>query len=179
MTKKAVAAAAVVSGVLHGVLLAVGIGLLAMVFAAYWGAPWPVVLAGGVLGLSGGTALARRVWFPCAAPAAVPPAEPASEPIRFPGFADEFERLAARQRVLASLLIAALAALLAVRVAAEFGWTALFGLPRERLLYAALAVAAVVLPLGLWNWRCPRCRRNLGPSLSIRSCPRCGIVLRG
>jgi hypothetical protein len=58
-------------------------------------------------------------------------------------------------------------------------WPTLFGVPAERLLVGTLLVVAVVLPLGLWNWRCPNCRRNLGRSLSIKQCPHCGIVLRG
>lgn len=98
---------------------------------------------------------------------------------RYPGIQDEFERIQARQRVLGTLLIAALLMLVALRFVPEQKWPPLFGVPRDRLLIGLPAALAILFPLGLLNWRCPHCRRNLGRSLSLRQCPRCGVVLRG
>ena len=77
------------------------------------------------------------------------------------------------------LLIAALLVLAGLRLAPQQKWPAPFGVARESLLFGTLSVVAIVLPLGLLNWRCPHCRRNLGGRLSIRQCPHCGMVLRG
>lgn len=176
MLKEILKTATFAHAVLHAVLLTVFLGLLAMVLAAWLGGDLWVALGAGVLGLVAGAAVSRRVWFEKTAPVAeVPP----PKEWRLPRVQDEYERVRARQCVLAFLLIAALLMLAALRWAALQDWPTLFGVPVERLLAGTLVVVALVFPLGLWNWRCPNCRRNLGRSLAIKQCPRCGIVLRG
>ncbi len=81
--------------------------------------------------------------------------------------------------MLGGVLVFSLLALGAVRIAYYEDWPAVFGIPRHQVLTGALVAAAVVLPLGLLNWRCPNCKANLGRSLSILQCPKCGVVLRG
>ncbi len=174
MPKRIITAAALLYSVLHSALLTVFLGIAAMILAAYLGAGGLAIIGVGVLGLMIGAAVSRRLWFANATPTA----EPTHAEWRLPGIQDKFERLRARQRVLAFLLISALLMLIALRFAMEQDWPTLFGIPRERLLAGALIVAAIVIPLGLLNWRCPNCRRNLGRTLSMRQCPRCGIVLR-
>ena len=167
------------SRVLHGVLLTVFVGLMAMVAAVALGAGWQATLGAGVLGLVAGVAAAWRLWWRSPPPAAAPAPAPALEEWRHPGVQDEFDRLRARQGVLAALFIAAALMLIVLRVIPGQQWPAPFGVPRERLLVGLLAVLAVLIPLALLNWRCPRCRRNLGRGLVLRQCPHCGIVLRG
>ena len=142
--------------------------------AALVSADWLAALAAGVFGLVAGAMIAKRVWFTNSVPAA----KPAPAEHRLPGVQDEFARIRARQGVLAFLLISELIALAAVRFAIQQGYPSLFGIPRNRFLAWVSVLAAVTLALGLANWRCPNCRCNLGRSLSIRQCPRCGIVLR-
>jgi hypothetical protein len=161
--------------VLHSILLTFLLGILAMALAAWLGGGGWAIIGAGALGLVISVAVSRRVWFEKTAPVA----EATSPEWRLPRVQDEYERIRARQVVLAFLLISAFLMLVALRWAAEENWPALFGVPVERLLVGTLLVVAVVLPLGLLNWRCPNCRRNLGRSLSIKQCPRCGIVLRG
>ena len=175
MLKRIVSVAAIGLGVLHSVLLTVFVGLAAMVLAAWLGARWEAILGAGVLGLICGAVLSKRVWFKKPPPAA----EPALREWRLPGVQDEFDRLHARQRVLAVLLVSALLVLLGLRFVPERNWPARLGMPRERLLVGVLVAVVIVVPLGLLNWRCPHCRRNLGGRLSLRQCPHCGIVLRG
>jgi hypothetical protein len=174
MLKNIVALARTGLNVLHAALLAVFLGMMAMVVAVYFGAGWPAALAAGGVGLTAGAILARRVWFGDRQPAP----EPAPAERRCPGVQDEFERLHARQRVLALLLILEVIALAALRFALERDYPTLWGIPRDRLLAWVLLSAAVTLALGLLNWRCPNCRRNLGRSLSVSQCQRCGIVLK-
>jgi len=174
MLKRFIRAAAFVLDALHGVLFAVFLGFVAVLLAAYLGAKWPAIIGAGAAGLAIGAAIARRVWF--ANPTPVP--EPTPAEWRRPGVQDEFERLQARQRVLACLLISAWLLLIALHFATQRNWPIPFDVSRERLLGWALLVIAIVLPLGLANWRCPNCRRNLGRTLSLRQCPHCGVVLR-
>ena len=175
MLSRIIAAAALVQAVLHSVLFTVFLGLVGMVLAAYLGAGWWVIMGAGVLGLMIGAAVSKRLWFGETKPAP----EPTPAERRYPGIQDQFERLRARQYVLGALLISALLMLIAVRWAIQQNWPALFGIPRERLLAGTLVAVAIVIPLGLLNWRCPSCRRNLGRTLSIRQCRHCGMVLRG
>ncbi len=175
MLQKIVAVAKTVHDGIHAVLLALFLGLMAMVLTVYLGAGLMAALAAGVFGLVAGAMIAKRVWFTNSVPAA----KPAPAEHRIPGVQDEFARIRARQGVLAFLLISELIALAAVRFAIEQDYPSLFGIPRNRFLAWVLALAAVTLALGLANWRCPSCQCNLGRSLSIRQCPRCEIVLRG
>jgi len=174
MLKNIVALARTGLNILHAALLAVFLGIMAMVVAVYLGAGWLAALAAGGVGLTAGAILAKRVWFSDREPTP----EPAPAERRYPGIQDEFERLHARQRVLALLLILELIALAALRFALERDCPTLLGIPRDRLLAWVLLFTAVTLALGFLNWRCPNCRRNLGRSLSIRQCQHCGIVLK-
>ena len=175
MLKRVVAVGAFIQGVLRSVLFTVFVGLVFMMLAAWLGAGWPVVLCAAVLGLIAGGVLSARVWL-----AKEPPAEEAVlQEWRYPGVQDQFERVQARQRVLATLLVAALLAVCGLYVVPEEKWLSWFRVPRDRVLVGILAAMAVVIPLGLLNWRCPHCRLNLGRGLSLRQCPHCGIVLRG
>jgi hypothetical protein len=175
MLRRILKTATFVHDVLHSVLLTVFLGLLAMLLAAWLGGNLWVAVGAGALGLAAGVAVSRRVWFEKTAPVE----EPTPPEWRLPLIQDEYERIRARQRALGFLLIAAFLMLAALRLAADRNWPGLFGVPVDRLLAGTLVVVAIVIPLGLWNWRCPNCRRNLGRSLSIRQCPHCGIVLRG
>ena len=38
--------------------------------------------------------------------------------------------------------------------------------------------AVVALGLSFWNWRCPRCNKYLGKSMSPKFCAKCGAALR-
>lgn len=174
--RRIVAALVRMSDVLHSALLTVFLALVGMVLAAWLGGGLPVIAAGGFFGLLSGLAISKRVWFAKAKPV---PLQPMPADWHTPGVQDEFERRLGRQRVLGFLLIAALLLLMLARAAIEWNWPRPFGVPHQRLLAAAWILIAVVLPLGLLNWRCPNCRRNLGRTLSLRQCPRCGVVLRG
>jgi len=174
MFQRIITAAKTVQDMIHAVLLAVFLGLIAMVLAVYLGVGWLAAVAGGVFGLVAGAVIAKHVWFANSVPA--PESAPAEH--RLPGVQDEFARIRARQRVLAFLLISELIALAAVRLAVQQDYPSLFGIPRNHFLAWVLALAAVTLALGLANWRCPNCRCNLGRSLSIRQCLRCGMLLR-
>ncbi len=160
---------------LDSLMLTAFLALISLVLAVWLSGNLWVGMGAAVLGLGAGVAISRRLWR-------TPVTEPAAPPIakhRYPGIQDEFERILARQRVLGFLLIAGLVVLLALRVADALDWRWPPAVPRERVVWWTLAGLAIVLPLGLLNWRCPRCRRNLGRSMSIRQCPRCGIMLRG
>lgn len=173
--KRVVAVGAFVQGVLHSVLLTVFVGLVCIMLAAWLGAGWPFILSAGVLGLIAGGMLSARVCFAKEPPAA----EPVLQEWRYPGVQDRFERVQARQRVLVVLLVVALLAVCGLYFTPEKTVRSRFGVPRDHLLAGVLAVGAVVIPLGLLNWRCPHCRRNLGRGLSLRQCSNCGIVLKG
>jgi len=161
--------------VLHGIMLTVFVGLVTMVLVAWLGAGIWVALGAGVVGLALGAALSWRVWIREEPPVVKPlPAE-----MRTPGVQDEFERVQARHRVLVFLLISAWLTVVALYLTARHNWPVPHGLPRERVMIAAAAVAAMAVLVAILNWRCPHCRRNLGKSVSIRQCPHCGVVLRG
>src|SRR5512140_672585 len=101
MLQRIVTVARTVYHVIHAVLLAVFLGLMAMVLAVYFGTGWLAAIAAGIFGLVAGAAIAKRVWFTNGVPAP----EPAPAERRLPGVQDECARIRTRQRVLAFLLI--------------------------------------------------------------------------
>jgi len=182
MPKRTIATARLVLNVLHSILFVIFLGLVAMVLAAYLGAGGLGIIGAGLLGLIAGVAASQRIWFEPDTPLGgeIPPGREEAAPAawRLPGIPDQFARLRARQRALASLLISALLILVALRFVPTPNWPSPFGVPREHLLLGALLLVVIVMPLGLLNWRCPNCRRNLGRTLSIKQCPHCGVVLQ-
>jgi hypothetical protein len=168
------AAAGLVHDALGGILLATFLGLLAMLLAAYVGVGFLAAIGAGAAGLMIGGAVARRVFFGGATRAPAARAEPVQW--RHPEVEAGFQRLLARQRVLGLLLISACVALAVLHFIDERDWP--IRVTPAHLVAGILIAVIIVLPLGLLNWRCPNCRRNLGASMSLRQCPRCGVILR-
>jgi len=163
---------------LGGVLLTIFGGLVALLLAASLHAGIWVIAAAGVVGLILGGLLARRAFFRDTGPAPVRPAVPKPAERRYPGIQERFARIRTRQIVLGALLIVTWLAVVALSIASEQQWPRPIEVPWGRVFAAETVILAVLVVLSRWNWRCPSCHGSLGPRISIRQCPNCGIVLR-
>lgn len=90
-------------------------------------------------------------------------------------FKDAYARRFKKQLVMIVVLFAMMAPLPFIEDDATF-----FGF-RGAVLgpFALIAIAVGWVTFSVRNWRCPACDKDLGRAFNPRSCPRCGVELRG
>jgi ssDNA-binding Zn-finger/Zn-ribbon topoisomerase 1 len=56
--------------------------------------------------------------------------------------------------------------------ARPFGWDA------TDVVWAEVVFMIGAVAFSFWNWRCPKCGRNLGKDVNPQFCPKCGYELQ-